>query len=113
LTLNADRIGPGLFIQHGVAMIVTAESIGSHCGINQQVTIGHNGRGRPTLGDHVWVGAGAMVDRRPQRAAAAGDCFACDRVDSDRGGRAVRYSGRLTNPGKGRSPLAGRAPDIA
>src|SRR6478672_1561972 len=27
LTLNADRIGPGLFIQHGVATIVTAESI--------------------------------------------------------------------------------------
>lgn len=61
LTLNADRIGPGLFIQHGVATIVTAESIGSHCWINQQVTIGHNGRGRPTLGDRVRVGAGAVV----------------------------------------------------
>ena len=49
LTLNADRIGPGLFIQHGVATIVTAKSIGSHCWINQQVTIGHDATGRPTL----------------------------------------------------------------
>ena len=61
LTLAADRIGPGLFIQHGVATIVTAESIGSHCWINQQVTIGHDAAGRPTLGDHVRVGAGAVV----------------------------------------------------
>jgi serine O-acetyltransferase len=61
LTLNADRIGPGLFIQHGVATIVTAESIGSHCWINQQVTIGHDATGRPTLGDRVRVGAGAVV----------------------------------------------------
>jgi serine O-acetyltransferase len=61
LTLNADRIGPGLFIQHGVATIVTAKSIGSHCWINQQVTIGHDATGRPTLGDRVRVGAGAVV----------------------------------------------------
>jgi serine O-acetyltransferase len=61
LTLAADRIGPALFIQHGVATFVTAESIGSHCWINQQVTIGHNGTGRPTLGDRVRVGAGAVV----------------------------------------------------
>ena len=52
---------PGLFIQHGVATIVTAESIGSHCWINQQVTIGHDATGRPTLGDRVRVGAGAVV----------------------------------------------------
>lgn len=61
LTLEADRIGPALFIQHGVGTIVTAESIGSHCWINQQVTIGHNTKGRPTLHDRVRVGAGAIV----------------------------------------------------
>ncbi|SDE15508.1 serine O-acetyltransferase [Rhodococcus tukisamuensis] len=61
LTLDAERIGPGLFIQHGVGTIVTAESIGEYCWINQQVTIGHDARGRPTLGDHVRVGAGAVV----------------------------------------------------
>ena len=53
LVLDADRIGPALFIQHGVATIVTAKSIGSHCWINQQVTIGFNANGRPTLGDRV------------------------------------------------------------
>ena len=61
LTLEADRIGPGLFIQHGVATFITAESIGRHCWINQQVSIGHNAVGRPTLGDRVRVGAGAVV----------------------------------------------------
>jgi serine O-acetyltransferase len=61
LTLDADRIGPGLFIQHGVATIVTAKSIGSHCWINQQVTIGYTTRGKPTLGDRVRVAAGAVV----------------------------------------------------
>ncbi|MEV6768618.1 serine acetyltransferase [Nocardia sp. NPDC051030] len=61
LTLEADRIGPGLFVQHGVGTIVTAEAIGSHCWINQQVTIGHDAKGRPTLGDRVRVGAGAVV----------------------------------------------------
>ena len=61
LTLEADSIGPGLFIQHGFATIVVAESIGSHCWINQQVTIGHDTKGKPTLGDYVRVGAGAVV----------------------------------------------------
>lgn len=61
LSLEADRIGAGLFIQHGVATIVDAESIGHHCWINQLVTIGHNSKGRPTLGDNVRVGTGAVV----------------------------------------------------
>lgn len=61
LTLQADRIGAALFIQHGVGTIVTAESIGSHCWINQQVTIGYNTKGRPTLQDRVRLGAGAVV----------------------------------------------------
>jgi serine O-acetyltransferase len=61
LTLDAKCIGPGLFIQHGFATVVYAESIGSHCWINQQVTIGYDSRGKPTLGDDVRVGAGAIV----------------------------------------------------
>ncbi|AWT56765.1 serine O-acetyltransferase [Mycolicibacterium smegmatis] len=61
LTLDVGRIGPAFFIQHGVGTIVVAESIGSYCWVNQQVTIGHNARGKPTIGDHVRVGAGAMV----------------------------------------------------
>lgn len=61
LTLDAKSIGPGLFIQHGFATVVYAETIGRHCWINQQVTIGYDTRGKPTLGDDVRVGAGAMV----------------------------------------------------
>ena len=61
LTLEADRIGPALFIQHGVGTSVTAESIGAYCWINQQVTIGYDAKGRPTLDDRVRVGAGAIV----------------------------------------------------
>jgi serine O-acetyltransferase len=61
LTLEADRIGPALFIQHGVGTIITAESIGAYCWINQQVTIGYTAKGRPSLHDHVRVGAGAIV----------------------------------------------------
>jgi serine O-acetyltransferase len=59
--IEADSIGPGLFIQHGFATGISAESIGSHCWINQQVTIGFDHKGRPTLGDDVRVGAGAIV----------------------------------------------------
>ena len=61
LILEADHIGPALFIQHGLSTIVTATSIGRGCWINQQVTVGHDAVGRPTLGDDVRVGAGAVV----------------------------------------------------
>lgn len=61
LLLDVDRIGPAFFIQHGVATVVAAESIGSRCWINQQVTVGHTAKGRPTLGDDVRIGAGAVV----------------------------------------------------
>lgn len=47
LTIDADSIGPGLFIQHGFATIVVAESIGSHCWFNQQVTIGYTTKVNP------------------------------------------------------------------
>lgn len=62
LHLLAKSIGPGLFIQHGFATIVTAERIGANCWINQQVTIGFRDRTRaPILGDDVLVAAGAKV----------------------------------------------------
>lgn len=59
--LQADRIGPGLFIQHGDDTIVQAQSIGSYCWINQNVTVGATAEGRPTLGDRVRIGTGAVV----------------------------------------------------
>ncbi len=62
LFIQAKEIGGGLFIQHGFATMITAESIGENCWINQQVTIGYNGHGRaPVIGDHVMITCGAKV----------------------------------------------------
>jgi serine O-acetyltransferase len=61
LEIHCDDIGPGLFIQHGFATTITANKIGRDCWINQQVTIGHTRRGRPTIGDRVSIGAAAIV----------------------------------------------------
>ena len=56
-----DSLGPACFIQHGHAAMVAAKSIGSHFYVHQQVTIGFTEAGMPTIGDHVTVGAGALV----------------------------------------------------
>jgi serine O-acetyltransferase len=57
-----DSLGPACFIQHGIATLVAAKSIGSHFYIHQQVTIGFTDEtGPPTIGDHVTIGAGALV----------------------------------------------------
>ena len=61
LELEPDSLGPACFIQHGVATVVGAKSIGSHFWLNQQVTIGFTAKGMPVIGDHVTVGAGALV----------------------------------------------------
>ena len=61
LHIETEHIGPGLFIQHGFATTITAERIGEDCWINQQVTIGHTAKGKPTIGDNVMVTAGAYV----------------------------------------------------
>lgn len=67
LQLNTRSIGPGLFIQHGVATIVSAESIGANCWINQMVAIGYRAAAEgeqlraPRIGDNVTICAGAKV----------------------------------------------------
>ena len=62
LFLATPVIGPGLFLQHGFSTIVSAESIGANCWINQQVTIGFNDRlESPVLEDDVEVYAGAKI----------------------------------------------------
>ena len=62
LLIATGKIGPRLFIQHGISTIITAEAIGEDCWINQQVTIGFKaGGGRPTIGDRVIINAGAKV----------------------------------------------------
>lgn len=62
LYIQAGKIGPGLFIQHGFATIIGAEEIGSNCWINQQVTIGWADKtGGPVIEDNVTINAGAKV----------------------------------------------------
>jgi serine O-acetyltransferase len=62
LFIHARRIGPGLFIQHGLATIIAANEIGKNCWINQQVSIGYsNATDCPTVGDNVTISAGAKV----------------------------------------------------
>ena len=42
--------------------MITAESVGENCWINQQVTIGYNGHGKaPVIGNNVMITCGAKV----------------------------------------------------
>lgn len=62
LYITTPEIGPGLYIQHGFATIISAARIGRDCWINQQVTIGYTNRtDAPVLGNNVRVHAGAKV----------------------------------------------------
>lgn len=60
------RIGPGLYIGHFGGIHVNEHVvIGSHCNLNQDVTIGKHNRGErrgsPVLGDRVYVAPGARI----------------------------------------------------
>lgn len=62
LVIYTKDIGEGLFIQHGIATIIAAKSIGKNCWINQQVTIGYSyNTNSPVLLDNVAIYAGAKV----------------------------------------------------
>ena len=63
LEIFCENIKGGLFIQHGIATIITATEIGENCQINQQVTIGYNLHSEkpPTIGNNVSIYAGAKV----------------------------------------------------
>ncbi len=63
LSLLTPRIGPGLFIAHGTATTLAAESIGANCWVHQGVTLGWDYRSNhgPVIGDDVFIGAGAVV----------------------------------------------------
>lgn len=62
LKIYADKIGWYFYIEHGIGTIISAESIGDYCWINQQVTIGYNLDGRaPNIQNGVRICAGAKV----------------------------------------------------
>lgn len=62
LFIATEKIGRGLYIQHGFATIIAADRIGDNCWINQQVTVGYAAsNAAPVLEDGVVVNAGAKV----------------------------------------------------
>ena len=64
---NADlakckNIGEGFVLMHGIGTVFNAASvIGKNCTVLHNVTIGAGHGGAPTLGDNVYVGAGALI----------------------------------------------------
>lgn len=61
LEIRTPHIGEGIYIQHGTSTQIAAMSIGKNLFINQNVTVGWNGPGCPTIGDNVRIGTGAVV----------------------------------------------------
>ena len=62
LYINTKHIGKGLRILHGFSTIISANSMGKNCLVCQQVTLGYsNTTDCPTIGDNVYVMAGAKV----------------------------------------------------
>lgn len=62
LEIGCSKIGKNLYIQHGFATQISAQSIGDNCWINQQVTIGYSFDNKPpVIGNGVRISAGAKV----------------------------------------------------
>jgi len=60
------QIGPGFYLtSHCSTVVIGPVRIGENCNIGHSVTIGRGiagtKKGRPTIGDNVWFGAGAVV----------------------------------------------------
>jgi len=59
------EIGEGLYLYHRGTVFIGPLKIGKNCCVSHNVTIGRaykNGKiGRPTIGDNVWIGPGAVV----------------------------------------------------
>jgi serine O-acetyltransferase len=62
LHIVTPDIGPGFYIAHGNGSWVNAAAIGAHCLVNQNVTLGADGKtGAPTIGNRVMIRTGAIV----------------------------------------------------
>lgn len=60
--INTEKIGGGLFLEHGFSTVISARTIGENCWINQQVTIGYtNNTDAPSIGNNVSIKAGAII----------------------------------------------------
>lgn len=59
---SSDNTGQGFVLVHGVGTRINAGShIGDNCTVLHNVTIGGGHGGAPTLGNNVYVGAGALI----------------------------------------------------
>lgn len=54
-------IGGGLYLDHPYSTILGAITIGKNFKTKQLVTVGNNRGGKPTIGDNVFIGVGAVV----------------------------------------------------
>ncbi len=62
LYLHVGKIGWNLYIQHGFSTVISAQSLGEYCWINQQVTVGYSYDDKPpVIGNGVRITAGAKV----------------------------------------------------
>lgn len=51
----------GLYISHGTSTQIYANQIGKNIWMHHNVTIGMIGEGRPSIGDNVYIGTGAVI----------------------------------------------------
>ena len=58
--ISKKSIGGGLRLMHAYSTTILVQSMGRNCMVNQYVTIGWN-NGIPTIGNNVWISAGAKV----------------------------------------------------
>lgn len=62
---NEAVIGPGFSLYHRGTVYIGPIKIGKNCTVSHNVVIGRSLKkgiiGRPTLGDNVWIGTGAVV----------------------------------------------------
>ena len=61
ISTNCSKVGGGIFACHGFSSIIVADSIGKNFVFFQNVTVGYNRGGIPTIGDNVQIFAGAVV----------------------------------------------------
>lgn len=64
LEIGCSNVGRGFVISHGHGTVISASSIGCRFWVHHQVTIGWTygqEAGMPTIGDNVFVGAGAKI----------------------------------------------------
>lgn len=59
---HTESIGRGFVFMHGIGTVFNfAAKLGDHCMVLHNVTIGAGRGGAPILGNHVYVGAGAII----------------------------------------------------